>query len=455
MRNLILAALLIGSLMACISQTNAPQSFDDVLVITDTADTSICSLPLAELRQNVTPEALAAQMASAFDLDSVAELYKTDFPMQISVILRRAALKRRFNVETDNTETADKYYAEFDDGIPNPQTMTEYHTKLHYWSDRLAEQSGHNDPDSDDFNLRFCVLNEARAKLHADSRHFLLSKISDGSLMPEADAIENVNHETFYGDDFKAYVMGYLFSDENVKELSSLEMAMIRREMSILPSDPKTAEAFWAARDAEIEAVVSHVSKHNYGKAATKLADMRMIDQSLRRLWSTDESDKHFENETEIKVFKKGISQRVMKVDSFNTAEIKTMLKGRGWFRDDNDGEGASDRGWIIAQHADRDPEFQQEALKLIEAELGAPGVSKSNYAYLYDRVQMRFNDYDSIEKRLQRYGTQGRCTGPGTWEPLPMEDPDNIDARRAEVGLGPIKDYKARFKSICKEDQR
>jgi len=131
------------------------------------------------------------------------------------------------------------------------------------------------------------------------------------------------------------------------------------------------------------------------------------------------------------------------------------MLKGRGWFRDDNDGEGASDRGWIIAQHADRDPEFQQEALKLIEAELGAPSVSKSNYAYLYDRVQMRFNDYDSIEKRLQRYGTQGRCTGPGTWEPLPMEDPDNIDARRAEVGLGPIKDYKARFKSICKEDQR
>jgi len=249
--------------------------------------------------------------------------------------------------------------------------------------------------------------------------------------------------------------MERLFADENMKGLTALERAMIRGELPILPSDPKTAEPFWDDRDAEIDVIQSHITTHDYAKPTTKLADMRMIDQSLRRLWSSDQTERHFQNKTELETFKKGISERVMKVDNFNTEEIKSMLEGRGWFRDDKDGEGASNAAWLIAQHADNDPEFQQEALKLIEAELGAPGVSKRNYAYLYDRVQMRFNDYETIETRLQRYGTQGRCSGPGTWEPLSLEDPENVDKRRAEVGLGPMAEYKLRFKSMCKEDQR
>lgn len=453
MKKLIIILACLAS--ACQPKTIAPQSFDDLLALTDKSNTSICILPLTEFRQNMTPEALEARMAMAFDFEAVSGTYGTDFPAQVSTLLRRAALKRRLNVENDNTESADKYYADFDDAIPDPQTLEDYHTKLHYWSDRLGEQSGHEDPESDDFNLRFCVLNEARAKLHADSRQFILSKLSVGHLSPSAEVVENLNHENFHGEDFKSYVMERLFTKQRLEGISPLDMALLRGEMSILPSDSKSSEAFWEERDKEIEAILSHVSTHDYGNAATKLGDMRMIDQSLRRLWSGNDADTHFENETEREAFKKGIPQRVMKVDSFNTAEIKSMLEGRGWFRDDKDGESAASYAWLIAQHADRDPGFQQEALKLIEAELGAPGVSKSNYAYLYDRVQMRFNDYDSVENRLQRYGTQGRCTGPGTWEPLPMEDPENIDERRADVGLGSIKDYKARFKSICKEDQR
>jgi len=180
-----------------------------------------------------------------------------------------------------------------------------------------------------------------------------------------------------------------------------------------------------------------------------------MIDQNLRKLWSLPPENSHFETQEEFENFRKGVSERVTKVDEFNTAEIQKMLKGRGWFRDDKDGEGAGRYGWLIAQHADRNPTFQQAALKLMKAELGAPGVSKSNYAYLYDRVQMRFMDSDGLDERIQRYGTQGRCTGPGTWEPLPMEDPENIDVRRAEVGLGPIAEYKVRFKTLCTKDER
>jgi len=81
--------------------------------------------------------------------------------------------------------------------------------------------------------------------------------------------------------------------------------------------------------------------------------------------------------------------------------------------------------------------------------------VSKSNYAYLYDRVQIRYADGIDGIKKLQRYATQGRCSGPGTWEPFPFENPDDIDATRANVGLGTLAEYKSRFKNMCTEDQR
>ena len=75
----------------------------------------------------------------------------------------------------------------------------------------------------------------------------------------------------------------------------------------------------------------------------------------------------------------------------------------------------------------------------MLEALLPSKEVVPQAYALLYDRVA-------TADKRLQRYGTQGRCVGEATWEPLPVEDPDHLDERRAKVGLGPEADYKKLF---------
>ena len=56
----------------------------------------------------------------------------------------------------------------------------------------------------------------------------------------------------------------------------------------------------------------------------------------------------------------------------------------------------------------------------------------------------------DPSLREPQRYGTQGHCTGAGTWEPWPCEDPARLDERRASVGLEPEAAYIARFKDIC-----
>ena len=61
---------------------------------------------------------------------------------------------------------------------------------------------------------------------------------------------------------------------------------------------------------------------------------------------------------------------------------------------------------------------------------------SASSLALLIDRIEIR-------EGRKQIYGSQiGTIPNTKTQYVLPLIDPDNVDKRRAEVGLGSISDY-------------
>lgn len=450
-----LTLIMIALLTACQAAPDAPQNFDDLLKITDTTSDPICTLPLAELRENIDAEALEEAKAKAFSYETVIETYSDDPAAQITVIFRRAALKRRLSALGDTPEVAQQFYDSFDVPDAMPTTLTGFHDRYHYWMDRIAEQGDFGEQDSAPVNLRFCVMNEARAALHAASRADIIERVAKGVSLPAPDLVENINHEATFDNAFTKSMLAQIYTADNVTGLSPLERAQMRGREAILPFDPKRAELFWEMRDEEVAAILAYIESHNFETPADKLKHMTNIDQSLRKMWNPANADIHFENAEEFGSFKKGVSERVMKVDTFNTAELTKMLEGRGWFRDDKDGSGAANDAWLIAQHADLDPDFQAKALTMIEAEFDAPGVSKRNYAYLYDRVQMRFSDDAATERKLQRYGTQGRCTGPGTWEPFPIEEPDRIDEVRADVGLGTMEAYKSRFKTICTKDQR
>jgi hypothetical protein len=71
-----------------------------------------------------------------------------------------------------------------------------------------------------------------------------------------------------------------------------------------------------------------------------------------------------------------------------------------------------------------------------------------ANCAYLSDRIAASYND--PSKRKFQRYGTQGACTGPGAWEPLPVEDPLHLNDHRSQVGLEPEAEYIKGFKDIC-----
>lgn len=139
------------------------------------------------------------------------------------------------------------------------------------------------------------------------------------------------------------------------------------------------------------------------------------------------------------------IAREICEIDKSNTAWLKSNVAAHGWFRSSVEGERASRGAWLIAQHADNEPAFQREVLLLLEPLVGAGETSGSNYAYLYDRVAVGSN-------RPQRYGTQGRCVAKDVWSPNDLEDPDRVEALRAEIGIGSLAEYQAHMHRYCAE---
>lgn len=129
--------------------------------------------------------------------------------------------------------------------------------------------------------------------------------------------------------------------------------------------------------------------------------------------------------------------------DRANTAELKGLLTQHGWPRRDELGEEADDAAWLIVQHADQDLPFQKRVLALLDAARRDGGTKPEHYAYLSDRVAVS-------EKRPQLYGTQGRCLRAGLWEPDPVAEPEALDERRRELGMGPHASYVASTGRRC-----
>lgn len=100
-------------------------------------------------------------------------------------------------------------------------------------------------------------------------------------------------------------------------------------------------------------------------------------------------------------------------------------------------GEKSAGNFWLLVQHADAYPDFQRKVLKLMAAQVKRHNANPTNYAYLTDRVAK--NAGQPLE-----YGTQVNYTGPGLGHAVPvsLRDPQNVNKRRAAVGMDPLENY-------------
>jgi hypothetical protein len=121
-------------------------------------------------------------------------------------------------------------------------------------------------------------------------------------------------------------------------------------------------------------------------------------------------------------------------IDAKNTARMKQIVDKYGWPGESLVGTEGARNAWLLVQHADADRPFQKRCLQFMETALKKNDASKTDYAYLTDRVLC-------ADGQKQRYGTQFENKD-GKWQPKPMEDPANVDTRRKEMGMPPLAEY-------------
>ena len=119
--------------------------------------------------------------------------------------------------------------------------------------------------------------------------------------------------------------------------------------------------------------------------------------------------------------------------DADNLAFVEAVVAEHGWPTPALVGPDGVSATFFIVQHAD--PEVQERMLPLAEAAWRSGDFSGQQYALLLDRVLVSRGE-------PQVYGSQPDVAPDGTMSVPVTVDDATLDARRAEVGLGPIADY-------------
>lgn len=171
---------------------------------------------------------------------------------------------------------------------------------------------------------------------------------------------------------------------------------------------------------------------NNYGnKPLRKLIDsLRNEDQKWRNLAVNIKNGAKNDSLSEKQAWRK-----VAAIDSMCYPVLKEIVKKYGFPNADLIGKQGTNNFWLLMQHQDTYPDFQEEVLTLMKVEVDKNKASAKNYAYLVDRVRVN-------TKKLQVYGTQMQVNKEGTsYQPFATEEPAKLNERRAAVGLGTIEE--------------
>lgn len=138
--------------------------------------------------------------------------------------------------------------------------------------------------------------------------------------------------------------------------------------------------------------------------------------------------------------------EKILEIDRTNQEQLKQIIKEHGWPKISEVGWAGAWAAWIIVQHVHDDIPFQEECLKLLESAAEEGEAELGHVAYLQDRVRVR-------KGLLQLYGTQwGYKDEHGSVGPYPIDNPEKLDERRAEMGMDPFSEYEKSFNTKEKE---
>ena len=168
----------------------------------------------------------------------------------------------------------------------------------------------------------------------------------------------------------------------------------------------------------------------------SKIAFNQTLADELKKMAKTDQvaayipQGKHKElSEEDWNTFKDSV---------FTTHEkrLQDIFNKNGFVGYDLAGEEGSKNFWLMVQHCDHNPDFQNKVLEKMKIEVGKENADPSNYGLLVDRVNLNTG-------KAQVYGTQVTYNfNTGQAYPKKLEDSTSVNKRRKAIGLEPLEVY-------------
>jgi hypothetical protein len=155
---------------------------------------------------------------------------------------------------------------------------------------------------------------------------------------------------------------------------------------------------------------------------AAELVQMEEADQRVRDLALAAPSDRV-------------LMEQMKQVDARNEARLKEIVAAIGWPTVKRVGKQGAHAAWLLTQHGSA--ALLKASLPDMKAAAEAGDLDWSSVALSIDRSLMD-------EGKKQIYGSQFQQDASGAMQMYPVEDEAHLDERRAQVGLGPIAEYRA-----------
>lgn len=125
--------------------------------------------------------------------------------------------------------------------------------------------------------------------------------------------------------------------------------------------------------------------------------------------------------------------KEISRIDRDNTNYLIKLVEKIGWIDRKRFGQETSTEAFLIVQHSGNVGLMVVALPKLKE------DGQLSSYALVYDRLQLMIG-------KKQLYGSQLSISSEGEAGLMPLEDPENVDKLRKEVGLEPLAQYIKNF---------
>ena len=190
---------------------------------------------------------------------------------------------------------------------------------------------------------------------------------------------------------------------------------------------------WWPELDSIQQAVHS---RKDYSYAET-LHQMQQEDQAVRRA---------FHNRSLTPAEEDSLGRRMHEVDSANLVKLKWLIDTLGFPTWERVCSYGSADAWLVAQHMR--PWFQYGYVKQLRQAVADTNADPSNLAYLEDRLR-------TGRGLPQIYGTQFTSTSENNrtvWQ-CPVADIKNVNLRRGQMLMPPLKDYIEGYQKSSTED--